>query len=113
MSKVFIIETPHIKLDAGTISVHGEPITVYDKDARRPSVFNTGAFCEDLIERMDMLGFDNSADYICVVGSMVTLTVAIAAIVQRWHSINLLLFRANDSAYVKRTIGDSTNGNCG
>lgn len=103
-TRVFLIEQPRPETRLDDAKRFGQLVTVFDKDTRRTSVFNTEAYCEDLIERLEILGFDVDRDYVCVVGALVTVTVTVARIASRFGRISLLLFRANEEGYVERTI---------
>lgn len=106
VAKVFIIESPKIKMDIEDAERYGELITVFDHRTRRASVFNTDAYSEDLIERLRILGYDPETDHVAVIGSHVSLAVAIAAISIKYGRINLLLFRAGEEGYVSRSLNN-------
>lgn len=102
-SKVFLLERPRT-VDYKSAKAHGEVHFVFEEDDRRASVFNTERYVEDVFEQLEYLGFDPESDSICVAGSVVGLVTAVAAIAMRYGFVNLLLFNATESAYVRRTV---------
>ena len=102
MSEVFIIEPPRHNIDVSKAAKYGEIIYVFNYSDRRCSVWSHVSFGMTVLQRLKELGFDSKNDFICVVGSMVTVVIAFIAIAQHYDEFNVLLFNSIDDAYVQK-----------
>ena len=105
--KVFLFEPTKSNIDLSTALTFGEIEYVFSPGERRCSVFNSAAYCKSVIDKLDQLEFDKDNDYVCAVGSIISVTTAIIAISQVYPNFNLLLFNSLESAYVARQFNRS------
>lgn len=102
--RVFILETPKAALDFTGAERYGEVEMIFGHRDRRSSVFDVQNFGSDVIAKLEELEFNSKVDSLCVVGSMVSVTLAVAAVLSRWSRINLLLYNAPHSDYVQVSV---------
>jgi len=107
MSRVFIIERPRHSIDISRAEEHGEIEFVFGDNDRRSSIFRCTNFGDEVIEKMRQMHFDHRHDMLCMVGSMVPISVALAAIVTQYPTVNVLFYHAAESRYVRKTIGQA------
>lgn len=103
--KVFLIEQPRSNINLTTAEAFGDIHILFPVNERRTSVFNCAEFGEDVVRRLHLEHFCSRTDSICVAGSMITMIVAISAILTAFKKIDVLFFNATIDHYVKRTIG--------
>ena len=101
-TRVFVIEPVRAQLDISTAEEFGEVIYVFEHDMRRCSVFRHEEFGKAVLRRLQELKFSPDIDCICIVGTMITVVVALIAISQTYDTFNVLLFNATDGTYVHR-----------
>lgn len=101
---VFLIEKPRGAINLTTAQDFGEVRVLFPPEEHRTSVFNVDAFGEEVVSRLKRVNFDKTTDSICVAGSMITVIVAIAAILKEWGQIRVLFFNAAIDHYVQRTL---------
>lgn len=106
MTRVFLIEEPRGNINLTTARDFGTLQILFPLEEHRTSVFNCIEFGEHVISKLQEANFDNDNDLVCVCGSMVTVVVAMAAILTRYKRINVLFFNATVNHYVKRTLGE-------
>ena len=108
-SRVFILERPRRALDISPAEVFGEIWELFNTQRyeKRPSMFNTHEYGEEIIRRLTEAGYDPRRDCFCVVGSMVAMVVAIATLVSRYKTVRVLLYNSVSNEYIERLIGES------
>lgn len=102
MPKVFIIERPRNNIDVSDAEKFGEIVYVFGVDDRRCSVFQHVDFGRTILQRLEFLRFDPKLDYVCIVGSMLTVSIAVITIAQCYDEFSTLLFNSVDNAYVEK-----------
>lgn len=102
MPKVFIIEPVRQHIDVSKAQKFGDIIYVFEINDRRCSAFQIIHFGRTVLQRLEQLEFDPKLDFVCIVGAMLTVTIAIIAIAQRYDVFNVLLFNSVDDAYVEK-----------
>jgi len=107
-SRVFVVERPRPNIDLRCAEKFGELVLLFEAEDRRCSVFHSEQYGLAVLERLRAKNFDPLLDLLCVAGSMVPVTIAIAAAVLRYGRISVLLYNAAESSYVERTIGGSS-----
>lgn len=104
MSKVFVLEPPKANIDVTKAERYGEVVYVFERDTRRPSVFQSTSFGEAVIRRLAELGYDPVTDYLAVAGSIVPVVIALMACIVQHHTVNVLFWHAGETTYVRRRI---------
>ncbi len=102
MSKVFIIEPPRQNIDTNKAREYGDIVYVFDHDDRRCSVWSHVNFGNTVLRRLVELGFDPEEDFVCIVGAMVTVLIAVVAVAQHYDEFKVLLFNSVDDSYVQK-----------
>ena len=102
MSRVFVIEPPKQFFDMSSAEKFGKIIYVFDHEDRRCSAWEHVKFGQTVLKRLKDFDFDNDKDFICVVGSMLTVSISIIAIAQHYSVFNALLFHSVDDSYVSK-----------
>lgn len=104
--KVFILESPkRVALKDEDLSPYGEAVLVFkDDEANRPSVFDPNKFSACTLGRLQELGYNPEDDFLVVLGSMIGVSLLIAAALNKYGSIRILLFSAITGAYVPRVL---------
>lgn len=102
MPKVFIIEPPRNNIDVSDARKFGDIVYVFEVDDRRCGVFRHVLFGQTILQRLELHKFDPETDYVCVVGAMLTVSIAIITIAQYYDAFNVLLFNSVDDSYVEK-----------
>ena len=102
MSNVFIIEPPKQYFDLSSTKKFGEIVYVFGHEDRRCSAWDSVKFGRVVLKRLKALDFNNDCDYICIVGSMLTVSISVIAIAQHYSIFNVLLFHSIDNLYVHK-----------
>jgi hypothetical protein len=105
MKRVFLIERPRTHIDLTRAEEYGTITLIFDEGDRRCSVFDSVRFGERVVRRLEQLAFDPAQDSLCAAGSLVPVSVALAAMVCYYPTVNVLFYNATESTYVMRTIG--------
>lgn len=107
MGRVFMVERPRTSVDTSTAERYGHVTFIFGRRDRRCSVFNSSSYGAQIVERLELANFDPARDFVCVVGSMVTVVVALIAAACHYPYLRLLLYRANEGKgeYVIRKVG--------
>lgn len=105
MSRVFILEPPKNNIDISRASEFGEIEFIFATGERRPSVFDTDVYSKQVLKILDEKNFEPGCDCFCVVGSFIKLITAVAAMIHKFKSINVLFYNALENEYVLRPIG--------
>lgn len=103
--RVFIIEQFRQNFDMTSVHKFGTPITLIDSSVRRPSIFHVEDYQDAVVELFEANNFNTKHDSVCVVGALINMTLAIAALTERYGRINVLLYNSSLGEYVKRTVG--------
>ncbi len=104
MPRVFIVEEPKANIDITKAERFGELVFVFDPHDRRCSVFDCQQFGENVLKQLDTHDFSPEEDYLCIVGSMITVMMMLLAASARWPIIRTLFYSANEGQYVSRVI---------
>lgn len=107
--RVFLIEQPRSNIDLTTAEDFGELCVLFPINERRTSVFNCTEFGEQVVDRLRRENFCVKKDFICVAGSMITMIVAISAILAAFKMVTVLFFNATTDHYVARILGHENN----
>jgi len=110
MSKVFVIEPPKQFFDMSSAKMFGEIVYIFDHEDRRCSAWDHVKFGQTVLSRLKALDFNNDKDSICIVGSMLTVSISIIAIAQHYSSFNVLLFHSVDDRYVAKRFNKGVYG---
>ena len=100
-----MVQEPKADMDLTSCTKYGEMITLFLKNERRPSVFDTYEFGNVLLQRLRQHNYDPTVDYICVTGAMVALSTSLIAIACYYEEFMILLFSSNSAQYVARKVG--------
>jgi len=101
-SRVFLLEPTKANIDLTSALTFGDLIYIFPANKRRCSVFNSSAYCKAVINRLAECEFHKDNDYICAVGSMISVTTAVIAVAQLYENFNVLLFNSVEDSYVAR-----------
>jgi len=101
-NRVFIVELPRTSLDVSTAKQFGDITYVFETSMRRCSVFKHDEFGNSVLEQLSAMNFDPISDYICAVGAMLPVMIALVAIAQTYDEFNVLLFNSVNGAYVNK-----------
>lgn len=102
MARVFIIEPPSVNVEKA--NRFGD-IKILIKDQPRVSALDSDFYAGLVVEALEEQNYNPKEDYFCLVGSMSSIAVAVAAMVVRWGKIRCLVFHGSRSDYVLRTLG--------
>ena len=107
--RVFMLETPRRHLDVSPAEKYGEIHELFSAADRRPSVFDSQSYVEAVAAALRAKGFDPLVDAFCVVGGMLNVALAMAAIFRVTRTAQLLMFNSVLETYELReiTIGDT------
>ena len=101
--RAFVIEP--VKIDIHRASAYGEICYVFPQGEQRPSIFDLD-FQSRLISELEDYGYDHYEDWIVVVGSMTTVSIALSTIADYYGPVKLLVFNAQDQDYTEILIGE-------
>ena len=104
MSRVFIIEPLRHHIDISKAKDFGEIIYLFKPMQRRVGVFDHVRFGQAVLKQLSDYIFDPEKDCICVVGSIVTVSIALIAIAQTHLTFSALLFNSSNDSYEKKTF---------
>jgi len=102
MPKVFVIESLRRSVDLSKADSFGEIVYVFPRGFRRCGVFRHIEFGQTVLNRLHDLGFNSDEDFICIVGSMITVSIALVAIAQTHDVFKVLLFNSSDEMYIEK-----------
>ncbi len=102
MPKIFIIERPRNNIDVSKAREYGDIIYIFNSQDRRPSAWEHVQFGRMALQRLKELNFDNETDFICIVGTMLIVSVVIIAVAQHHSIFNILLFNCVTSRYEQK-----------
>ena len=102
MARVFIIEPPSVNVEKA--ERFGE-IIILINDQPRVSALDSDYYAGLVIEALEGHDYSPKEDYLCLVGSMSSIAVSVAAMITRWKHIKCLVFNGSRSDYVLRTLG--------
>lgn len=105
MSRVFVLEPPRPDIDISLSNEYGDLVILFDNETRRSSVFRTAAFGHEILEKLREYDFDPENDLICIVGSLIGVTVLISAAMAAYETFSVLFYSASDTKYVERRVG--------
>lgn len=109
MARVFILQTPRRDMDVSKALSYGKIDVLFfasPTGSPRPSIFRVGEFSRALLKRLREASYDPDVDYFCIVGSIVSMTISVAALVNAYKKIRVLLYNSTQESYVARIIGD-------
>jgi len=107
MAKVFIIEPPRRSINVLKAEEFGNLIYVFESNSRRCSAFQSVEFGKTVLKVLSEKGYDPVVDHICIVGSMLTVAIALVAIAQSCEHVNILLFDSVHGCYVSKHFNRS------
>lgn len=102
MARVFIIEPPSVNVEKA--KNYGE-LVVLITDQPRVSALDCDYYAGLVVEALEAHDYNPKEDYFCLVGSMSSIAVSIAAMTTRYKAIRCLIFNGSRSEYVLRTLG--------
>jgi len=108
MSRVFIIEPLRSHIDISKAKDFGEVIYLFKPMQRRVGVFDHIRFGQAVLKELEDYIFEPENDCICIVGSIVTVSIAIIAIAQTYPKFSALLFNSTNNEYEKKTFNTLT-----
>jgi hypothetical protein len=104
--RVFIVEKPKRPLDISSATKFGPIEFIFGENDRRCSVFDTDNYSVEALRILEARNFDASKDILCIVGSMVTVVITLAAILSKYSEIQILIFSASEQQYILRKVGE-------
>jgi len=107
MPKVFVIEVLRRCVDISKANDFGDVTYIFPKDTRRCGVFRHVEFGQTVLNRLHDLDFNNDEDFICIVGTMVSVVISLVAVAQVYGEFNVLLFNSSDDMYVKKRFNSN------
>ncbi len=99
-----MLEQPNVSLDISKAKSFGELIFIFNKREHRCSCFKTVEYTDNILTKMEELGYDPDVDFFLVAGSMVPIVTAMVGVVSTFGKVKVLLYRANEMEYVERTL---------
>ena len=103
--RVFVIEKFRQNFDMSSVDKYGKIVTLIDSNVRRPSIFDVDLFQEAVLRLFEKHEFDPERDSVCVVGALITVVLTTSVLVERYGSINVLLYNSSQGEYVLRPLG--------
>lgn len=103
--KVIVVE-PNPRFDLSAAQTFGE--ITYLTEGVNP--FDTHEIVRAVDAGLDRVGFDPTRDVVAIVGYVLTISFALAAIAAKHPKINVILYDARKSAYNKRVLDVSKVG---
>jgi|AntAceMinimDraft_18_1070375.scaffolds.fasta_scaffold87182_2 hypothetical protein len=107
MPKVFIIEEPRRYIDVSSAEKFGEIIYLFKPMQRRVGVFDHPRYGRAVLQQLLIHNYDPLVDYLCIVGSLVTVSVALIPISQSFDKFKMLLFNSSNSEYIEKFMDKS------
>ena len=104
LRRVFLVEELREGKDASAAGKHGELITLFDGQHRRPPVFRPTSFCEAVIDRLADEGFDPDLDGVVLAGGLIPNSLLLAALAAKCGRVTILMFDASASSYVAKEM---------
>ncbi len=101
MKRVFVIEPPR-KLTVDGAREFGEIHYLFNSDTRRSSIFDVLNFTRDILDALTRNEYDPNTDYVCVTGSIITVSLMMAALGAKYKQFQILLFSSQQSKYVSK-----------
>ena len=98
MTKVFMINVKK-DWDISGAELYGELIPVFRDTI--PHVFDISKMCHELREAMVDISED---DYLLLGGNVIPNSVAVAIVLSKYPTVNLLIYSMKDKEYVPRTV---------
>jgi len=102
MCRVFVVEHPKPNLDINSAEEFGELTFIFEPNDRRCSAFHHVSFGRAILDKLESLNYNPNEDYICIVGSILVVSIAMITIAQAYPSFKALLFNSIDSCYVEK-----------
>ena len=100
-----IIFEPFDKLDIAPLKASrnvDEVVYIFEEKVQRPSLFDSAALSDAVLEELSELEFDPKTDYIVCSGSTVALVHLIVLICIEYGQINCLFWDSRKNEYVQR-----------
>lgn len=101
-TKVFLVERLNKDYDLSTALEYGDLAYFFDVTDRRSSIFQIDKFYEDLSKSFRQKNFRPDIDYFCILGRLITVSVALTALAVKYKTIKVLLYSAGEERYVSR-----------
>jgi len=102
MARVFILEAPSVNVEkAGKFG----KIVILLRGLSRVSALQSDFYAGEVIDSLEEKNFNPKEDFLCLVGSMSSIAISIAAMIKRWGNIKCLIYNGSRSEYVLRTLG--------
>lgn len=106
--RVFFLEQLRRDLDFETARKFGGFELILPPEEKRCSAFNVNKYSALILQKLIAHRFDPQVDCLCLAGSVVPLSVVIAAMLGKWPTIRVLFFSAAEEHYVLRKLGEIT-----
>lgn len=100
---VYFLQEVSSNFDIQSANKFGEIRYVFKEGENRCSVFFTEAFSDEIIDKFIHLEFSEN-DYFVLTGGVVAISLTLAAIIQHFHEVSVLIYSVRDNAYVPRVI---------
>ena len=105
-SRVFLVEQPRRRdLDISGLAEFGETTCLFGPSDRRSSIFEARAFCDDVAQQSRRVAFDPANDYYALSGGLAVTCLGLAALLEEYGKIRVLMYDAMRSTYVSKEIG--------
>jgi len=108
--RVIFVEEPRSGFNLDSATRLGEMVVLLKNGVDRPSVFKVRDFVRAVLDELTRIGYDPRADILVNCGALAPVTVATAAMVERYGALRTLLFHAPSGEYVECKIGESHGG---
>lgn len=102
--RVFLLEeAPWLDIEGA--KVYGQVVVIFDRKARRPSMFSP-PFQKALLRRLEDERYRPGFDYLLIAGKVALCSILVGACAAKHGVANLIVFCASDREYTLIKIGD-------
>jgi hypothetical protein len=105
-SRCFILD--QCTKDVQVAGAYGQIVYLFNHHKGRASVWSP-EYSREVIKQLDKVKFDPKNDYLVVVGHQLNLILAIAAMITKYGTINLLFFYPPEQRYRPVSVGTSNS----
>lgn len=100
---VFLLE--QCRLDVTGLQEYGDTICLFGPHRSKTSMFQAREFSNEILQALQIEGYDPSIDYIALAGNTVALAVAVAAVSEYYGPARYLAFDARQRKYLPLNLG--------
>ncbi len=101
MSRVFIPEMLNSRFDLSSAKRYGELVPLSDE---RLKPFDPQGCCDTLWAALNVQGYDNYEDFICLTGHTLIVGLVMATVLANRDTVRFLMFDAKNKEYCERVM---------